>query len=118
MDITKFEIDELNNDITNATKIVRQKIITNRLSGKVFHIALIFSLSTFIANIYTTKIVNAMIKNSFHIHINDQNVPSRPNPKVTSVCKKNCSNNTHKNTLVITMRFFLIRFSIQRLFME
>ena len=118
MDITKFEIDELNKDITNATRIVRQNIITNRLSGKSFHISFIFCLSTFLANTYTTKIVNATIKNSFHIHTKDQNVPSRPSLNVTNVCKKNCSNKIPKNSLVITTRFFLIRFSIRRLFMD
>jgi hypothetical protein len=109
---TKFEIDELNNDITKATKIVRQNTITNRLSGKSSHIFFIFSFSTLFAKNRITNIVKATIKNSFHIQIKVQSVPSRPSLNVTNVCKKNCNNNTPKNTLVITTRFFLIRSSI------
>lgn len=109
---TKFEIDELNSEITNATKIVRQNTITNRLSGKSSHIFFIFSFSTLFAKNRITNIVRATIKNSFHIQINFQNVQSRPSLNVTNVCKKNCSNNTQRNTLIITTRFFLIRFSI------
>ena len=111
-DNTKFEIDELNSDITNAIRSVRQNTITNRFSGNSFHIFFNFSFSIFLANIRTTKIVKATIKNSFHIQINFQKVQSRPSLNVTNVCKKNCSNNTPRNTLVITTRFFLIRFSI------
>ena len=109
---TKFEIDELNNEITNATRIVRQNTITNRLSGKSSHIFFIFSFSILFAKNRITNIVSATIKNSFHIHIKVQNVPSRPRLNVTNVCKKNWSNNTPRNTLVITTRFFLIRSSI------
>ena len=112
IDSTKFEIDELNNEITNVTRIVRQNTITNRLSGKSSRIFLIFSFSIFLDIIYNTNIVKATIKNSFHIQTNFQNVQSRPSLNVTNVCKKNCSNNTQRNTLVITTRFFLIRSSI------
>ena len=112
IDNKKFGIDELNNEIINATKIVKQKTIKNRFSGKSSHIFFIFSFSTFFAKNHITNIVNAIIKNSFHIQINVQNVQSRPILNVTNVCKKNCNNNTQRNTLVITTRFFLIRFSI------
>ena len=109
---TKFEIDELNNDITNDTKIVRQNTITNRFSGKSSHIFLIFSFSTLFAKNRITNIVRATIKNSFHIRTKLRKVQSRPILNVTNVCKKNCSNSTQRNTLVITTRFFLIRSSI------
>ena len=112
IDSTKFEIDELNNEITNAIRMVRQNTITNRLSGKSSHIFFIFSFSILFAKNRITNIVRATIKNSFHIQIKVQSVPSRPSLNVTNVCKKNCSNSTQRNTLVITTRFFLIRFSI------
>jgi len=112
IDSTKFEIDELNREIINAISVVRQKTTTNHLRGNSAHIDLIFSLSIFLAKNHTMNIVKAMIKNSFHIHIKLRNVPSRPSLKVTKVCRKNCSNNTQRKTLVITTRFFLIRFSI------
>lgn len=112
IDNTKLEIDELNNEIANATKIVRQNTITNRLSGKSSHIFLIFSFSIFFAKNRITNIVSAIIKNSFHIRTKLRKVQSRQILNVTNVCKKNCSNSTQRNTLVITTRFFLIRFSI------
>ena len=101
------------NKLTKKTNAARAKV---PIANQVIHKRSQTDFNAFVLiSRYVAYPISPIMRISFRIQIRDQNVPFRPIPKLTNVCKKNWSKRPKKNIFVIRISVsFDVNLAIQQ----